>query len=123
MQFNRVSLLILQVITCVWYKMGNKFGIIQTTNSLCVLYKEDDEGKESFFTVLHPTTSNKSEGKIIVFIDHEYQETENVFIDNISSPKHLLQIFDEWADDAPVVFQMEAYSYLLTCASDEAYLK
>ena len=98
--------------------MGNKYGIVQTTNSMCVLYKEDDLGSESFFTVLHPRTSYKSKNKTIVFIDYQQKDEKDFFIDNISNTQDLLTIFDDWAQDAPVVFQMEAYTYLLACATD-----
>jgi hypothetical protein len=99
--------------------MGNKYGIIQTSRSICVLYKEDDEGYQSLFTVLHPIKSQKPEmNRIIVFIDNEQDENENQFIDDISTSKRLIEVFDDWADEAPVGFQMEAYSSLINCTSN-----
>jgi hypothetical protein len=101
-------------------KMGTKYGIIQKANASCVLYKEDQDGFQSFFTALHPTKKDHTDKKnIVVFIDNEVESIANVFLDNILTPENLLKIFDEWAADAPVLFQMEAYSLLLSCCSPQ----
>ena len=98
--------------------MGDRYGIVQTANAFCVLYKEDSIGLQSFFTVINPSKKNLDDQEnLIVFIDYEDKSTENVFLDHISSSKKLLEIFDEWALNSPVVFQMEAYSCLLSCYS------
>jgi hypothetical protein len=96
--------------------MGNRYGIVQKANAFCVLYKEDTTGSQSYFTVLNPTKKESDgQGNIIVFIDNEDESIANAFHDHITSSKKLLEIFDDWAYDAPVVFQMEAYSSLLSC--------
>ncbi len=93
--------------------MKNRYGIYQATPSSCVLYKENKDGQQSTFTMLN-TNKNSTQG-IIVFIDNEQANQENIYLENINSSKEILEAFNQWADDAPVVFEMEAQSCLSHC--------
>lgn len=93
--------------------MKNRYGIYQATPSSCVMYKENRDGKQSTFTVLN--TKKESEQKVLVFIDNEQKDQDNIYLDNISSSKEILEAFNQWAHDAPVVFEMEAQTCLTHC--------
>ena len=96
-------------------KMNHRYGIYQSTESSCVLYKEDEDGKQSTFTVLNTPRKTSEINGILIFIDNEQTFQDNIFLENISSSKELLEAFDHWAEDAPVVFEMEAQSCLSKC--------
>ena len=38
-----------------WCKMGNKYGIYQSSKTSCIFYKEDDDGKQSTFNLFVST--------------------------------------------------------------------
>jgi hypothetical protein len=93
--------------------MKNKYGIYQATPSSCVLYKENKDGQQSTFTVLNIKKESKQD--VLVFIDNEQANQENILLDDITSSEEILEAFNQWAHDAPVVFEMEAQSCLSHC--------
>lgn len=95
--------------------MNYRYGIYQATKASCVLYKEDRDGNQSTFTVLNTHTESEGKQGILVFIDNELAQHDNVFLPDIKSTKDLLEAFNYWAQDAPVVFEMEAQSCLSRC--------
>ncbi len=93
----------------------HRYGIYQATQASCILYKEDKDGKQSTFTVLNKKKDTDRERDLLLFIDNEMAEKENIFHEGISSTMDLLQAFNDWAQDAPVVFEMEAQTCLSRC--------
>ena len=90
-----------------------KYGIFQSSEFSCVFYKEDKEGNQSTFNLF--VLPEEKGNKIFAYIDNFYIE-EKVWhsVDNISIEK-TLQTFNEWAIDAPVLFELEAQKSITRC--------
>jgi hypothetical protein len=97
-------------------KMGNRYGIYQSTSKSCVFYKQDDDGNQSTFNIF-VTSSRERENKkeLFAFIDNEQLKKENWNDSNIKNIKDVVDAFGGWASDAPIVFELEAKKSMSQC--------
>jgi uncharacterized phage-like protein YoqJ len=94
-------------------KKGDKFGIFQSSDASCVFYKEDKDGNQSTFNLF--VLPDKNEKKLFAYIDN-FQLDEKVWhSDKKISLNDAIKAFNEWAVDAPVLFELEAHKSLSQC--------
>ena len=96
--------------------MKYKYGIYQSTSKSCIFYKQDKEGKQSTFNIfVAPEKEETNDKKIFAFIDNEQMGKDNWFANKNLAIDDAIKAFNEWASDAPVVFEMEAHNSLSHC--------
>jgi len=96
--------------------MGYKYGIYQSSPRSCVFYKQDKDGNQSTFNIFIAPNENKKES-ILAFIDNEGMKTENWSKKDISNVKDIVDAFGGWANDAPLMFELEAHKSIGHCLS------
>jgi hypothetical protein len=97
-------------------KMGNKYGIYQSTSKSCIFYKQDEDGNQSTFNIfITPQKNDREKETIFAFIDNEQMKKENWATPNVSDIKEVIDAFGGWASDAPVVFELEAHKSISQC--------
>lgn len=96
--------------------MGYKYGIYQKSPKSCVFYKQDEDGNQSTFNIFVKPDETKKE-KISAFIDNEGMKSESWFKDNVSKVEDVLDAFGGWANDAPLMFELEAHKSMGQCLS------
>ena len=97
-------------------KMGNKYGIYQSTSKSCIFYKQDEDGNQSTFNIfITPQKNNQEKQRIFAFIDNEQMKKENWATSNVSDIKDVIDAFGGWASDAPIVFELEAHKSISQC--------
>lgn len=94
-------------------RKGHKFGIFQKSDASCVFYKEDQEGNQSTFNLF--VLPKENENKIFAYIDNS-QIGEKIWrSDKKISINDTIKAFNEWAVDAPILFELEAHKSLSHC--------
>jgi len=88
-------------------KKRNKFGIFQSSELSCVFYKEDENGNQSTYNIF--IFPKENENKIFAFIDNCQMGEKLWQSDNKNSMNDAIRVFNEWAVDAPVLFEIEAH--------------
>ncbi len=96
--------------------MGFRYGIYQNSPKSCVFYKQDEDGNQSTFNIFVKPDKEKR-GKISAFIDNEAMKKENWFKDNVSEIEDIIDAFGGWANDAPLMFELEAQKSMGQCLS------
>lgn len=91
----------------------NKFGIFQSSELSCVFYKEDENGNQSTYNIF--ILPKENENKIFAFIDNCQMGEKLWYSDNKNSMNDAIRAFNEWAVDAPVLFEIEAHKSLSHC--------
>ena len=96
--------------------MTHKYGILQSSGMSCVFYKEDEDGNQSTFNLfVSPIKDINDEKLLSAFIDNEQMGKDNWFANKNLAIDDAIKAFNEWASDAPVVFEMEAHNSLSHC--------
>lgn len=101
--------------------MGNKYGIYQASKASCVFYKEDDDGNQSTFNLIATPETSNGKPSVILFIDNDQFQKDNKYAETTSSIETIFSLFKEWAEDAPVLFEMEAQKSMSQCLSTILY--
>jgi hypothetical protein len=98
--------------------MTNKYGIYQSTSKSCIFYKQDEDGNQSNFNIFVAKLKEK-EGKdaVFAFIDNEQLKKENWATTKDADIKEIIKAFNGWAEDAPIVFELEAQKSMGECLS------
>ena len=98
--------------------MSHKYGIYQSTSKSCIFYKQDEDGKQSTFNIF-VTQQKEKEGKdvIFAFIDNEQLKKENWITTKDVDIKDIINAFNGWAEDAPLLFEIEAQKSMGECLS------
>lgn len=91
----------------------HKFGIFQSSDVSCVFYKEDHDGRQSTFNLFVLPKDN--EKKIFAYIDNFHIGKKVWHLDKNNSINDTIKAFNEWAVDAPVLFELEAHKSLSHC--------
>ena len=86
----------------------HKYGIFQSSGASCMFYKEDEDGNQSTFNLFVVPKKNKTKKSIFAFIDNEHIGEQNWFGDKDITIKEIFDAFNEWATDAPIVFELNA---------------
>ena len=96
--------------------MTHKYGILQSSVMSCVFYKEDEDGNQSTFNLFVSSSKDINNEKLLsAFIDNEQMGKDNWFANKNLEIDDAIKAFNEWASDAPVVFEMEARNSLSHC--------
>ena len=96
--------------------MALKYGIYQSSPKSCVFYKQDEDGNQSTFNILVAPDAAKKES-IMAFIDNEGMKQENWSKMNVSKAEDIVEAFNSWATDAPLMFEIEAIKSMSNCLS------
>ena len=91
----------------------NKFGIFQSSESSCVFYKEDEDGNQSTYNIF--ILPKENENKIFAFIDNCQMGEKIWYSYTKNSMNDAIRAFNDWAVDAPVLFEIEAQKSLSHC--------
>jgi hypothetical protein len=98
--------------------MVYKYGIYQTSSKSCVFYKQDDDGNQSTFNIfVKPLNKESDKKEVFAFVDNEQMKKENWAMTKKTGVKDIVDAFGGWADDAPVVFELEARKSMSHCLS------
>jgi len=95
--------------------MTNKYGIYQSTSKSCIFYKQDKDGKQSTFNIFVTPSKDENKNKLFAFIDNEQIKKENWSPQSNVDIKQVMEAFGGWADDAPIVFELEAQKSMSEC--------
>jgi hypothetical protein len=96
--------------------MKNKFGILQSTATSCIFYKQDVDGNQSTFNIfVTPEKTGVETKKIYAFIDNEQFKQKNWFGMKDIEIKDVFEAFQDWASDAPFLFEIDAHKSLGHC--------
>jgi len=96
--------------------MGFKYGIFQSSGTSCVFYKEDEDGNQSTFNLFVSSDTDMAEKKSLsAFIDNEQMSLDSWFANKDLTLDDVVRAFNEWASNAPVIFEMEAHKSLSDC--------
>lgn len=96
--------------------MTHKYGIYQSTSKSCIFYKQDENGNQSTFNIfVSPLKEGKNE--IFAFIDNEQMKKENWVTTKDADIKDIIKAFNNWAEDAPLLFELEAQKSMGECLS------
>jgi len=93
--------------------MAHKYGIYQSTSKSCVFYKQDEDGHQSTFNIF--VTPSEEKNKLFAYIDNEQMEKENWTPQRNVDIKQVMEAFGGWAEDAPIVFELEAHKSMSEC--------
>lgn len=92
--------------------MANKYGIYQSSSKSCVFYKQDQDGKQSTFNIF---VTDEGAKRFKAFIDNEELDQDSWSTKDQASVEDLVEAFGRWADDAPMVFGLEAQQSMSKC--------
>jgi len=95
--------------------MAHKYGIYQSTSKSCIFYKEDEDGKQSTFNLFVTPSEDDYKNKLFAFIDNEQMKKENWSPPTNVDIKQIMEAFGGWAEDAPIVFELEAQKSMSEC--------
>jgi hypothetical protein len=95
--------------------MTHKYGIYQSTSKSCILYKQDEDGKQSTFNIFVTPSEDEQNNKLFAFIDNEQMKKENWTSKKNIDIKQVMEAFGGWAEDAPIVFELEAQKSMSEC--------
>ena len=96
--------------------MSYKYGIYQSTSKSCIFYKQDDDGKQSTFNVfIVPSKEKIGKNEIFAFIDNEQMKKDSWVTTKNFDIKEIIKAFGEWANEAPIVFEIEAEKSIGQC--------
>ena len=95
--------------------MTHKYGIYQSTSKSCIFYKQDKDGKQSTFNIFVIPSEDEYKNKLFAFIDNEQMEKENWTPQRNVDIKQVMEAFGGWAEDAPIVFELEAQKSMSEC--------
>ena len=98
----------------------NKYGVFQSTETSCVLYKQDKDGNQSTFNIfVEPKSEEGQKGTIFAFIDNAQIQKNSWFGTNDLDVKDIITAFREWASDAPFLFGLDAQKSINQCLKRE----
>ncbi len=100
---------------------SHKFGIFQSSDVSCVFYKEDEDGNQSTFNIFVLNKENKN--RIFAFIDNCQMDKEVWYSDNKFSMNDAIKVFNDWAVDSPILFEIEAQKSLSNCFKNFMFQK
>jgi hypothetical protein len=96
--------------------MTKKYGILQTSSTSCIFYKEDEDGNQSTFNIfITPEGELEEKKKLHAFIDNEQMNEENWFSKDTMDVKDIVQAFGGWASEAPLLFELNAHKSMEKC--------
>lgn len=95
--------------------MKNKYGIYQSSPTSCVFYKQDEDGNQSTFNIISLPNVEDNKRSIFAFIDNENLKQKNWFGAQQVDVKDIIKAFNEWASDAPFMFEMDAQEKMSHC--------
>ena len=95
--------------------MSFKYGIYQSTSKSCIFYKQDEDGNQSTFNIFVTPSEEEYKNKLFAFIDNEQMEKENWTPQRNVDIKQVMEAFGGWAEDAPIVFELEAHKSMSEC--------
>jgi hypothetical protein len=97
-------------------RMTHKYGIYQSTSKSCIFYKQDEDGNQSTFNIfVTPLKEKEGKNEIIAFIDNEQMKKENWVTTKDADIKDIVKAFNDWAEDAPLLFELEAQKSMVEC--------
>ena len=98
--------------------MTHKYGIYQSTAKSCIFYKQDEDGNQSTFNIfVTPLKEKESKNAIFAFIDNEQLKKDNWVTTKDADIKDIIKAFNGWAEDAPLLFELEAQKSMSECLS------
>lgn len=98
--------------------MSHKYGILQSSNTSCIFYKQDEDGHQSTFNLfVTPEKEDVEKKKIQAFIDNEQFRKGNWFGQKDMKVKEIFDAFGGWASDAPFIFEINAHKSISQCLS------
>ena len=98
--------------------MTNKYGIYQSTSKSCIFYKQDEDGNQSTFNIfVSPLKEKEGKNAIFVFIDNEQFKKDSWVTIKDSDIRRIIKAFNGWAEDAPLLFELEAQKSMGECLS------
>jgi hypothetical protein len=98
--------------------MTNKYGIYQSTSKSCIFYKQDADGNQSTFNIfVAPLKEKEGKNTIFAYIDNEQMKKENWITTKDVDIKEIINAFNGWAEDAPLLFELEAQKSMSECLS------
>jgi len=97
--------------------MTHKYGIYQSTSKSCIFYKQDIDGKQSTFNIFVTPSEDEYKNQLFAFIDNEQMKKENWTPQKNVDIKQVMEAFGRWAEDAPIVFELEAQKSISECVS------
>jgi len=100
---------------------NHKFGIFQSSDVSCVFYKEDEDGNQSTFNIFVLKKENKN--RIFAYIDNFQMDKKVWHSDNKFSMNDAIKIFNDWAVDSPILFEIEAQKSLSNCFKNFMFQK
>jgi hypothetical protein len=96
--------------------MAHKYGIYQSTSKSCIFYKQDEDGNQSTFNIfIAPLNEKDKKDTIFAFIDNEQLKKENWITAKDVDIKDIIEAFNGWAEDAPLLFEIEAQKSMGEC--------
>ena len=94
--------------------MKFKYGIYQSSPKSCVFYKQDEDGNQSTFNIfVTPDQVNKE--SVSAFIDNELMKDENWGKNKVKKVEDIVEAFNQWAKNAPLMFEIEAHKSMGEC--------
>jgi len=96
--------------------MALKYGIYQSSPKSCIFYKQDEDGNQSTFNILVTPDQSKKDS-IMAFIDNEGMKQENWSKMNVTKVEDIVEAFNGWAANAPLMFEIEAIKSMSNCLS------
>ena len=100
--------------------MKHKYGVIQSTETSCIFYKQDIDGNQSTFNIFATSTPGEEEKKtLFAFIDNEQLRQESWFGTTDINVRDIIEAFNKWAEDAPFLFEMDAQKSMGHCLRSE----
>ena len=94
--------------------MKNKYGVIQSTSTSCIFYKEDKDGNQSTFNIFVKPEEGIDQ-QVFAFIDNEQFKQQNWFGTNNPTIEDIAMAFKQWANDAPFLFSLDAQKSMNNC--------
>jgi hypothetical protein len=95
--------------------MTHKYGIYQSSSKSCIFYKQDKDGKQSTFNIFVTPSEAKNKSRLFAYIDNEQMEKDNWTPQRNVDIKQVMEAFGGWAEDAPIVFELEAQKSMSEC--------
>jgi hypothetical protein len=94
----------------------HKYGIYQSSSRSCIFYKEDEDGNQSTFNLfVKPKKDEPEREEIFAFIDNEQMKIANWSPHDATDVKDVIEAFGGWAQDAPLMFEIEAHKSMSHC--------
>lgn len=98
----------------------NKYGVFQSSATSCVFYKQDKDGNQSTFNIFVESNKQDDQKKtIFAFIDNEQIQKNSWFGTNDINVNDIIEVFKDWASDAPFLFGLDAQNCIDQCLRRE----